>query len=91
MSDKIIRTRRKSAGREPSLRDRILALLVKNKEAMTAREIAEQLILNKTTPFRPLETLIQMELVSKTEDGIDGIEFSANLSNIAQLENEHRR
>ena len=87
----MIRTRKKSVGREPSLRDEILSLLIDYEQPMTAKDIAKQLQVNKTTPFRPLADLVQMQLVFKNEDGIDGAEFSVNKEQVAKLREVPRR
>lgn len=87
----MIRTRKKSVGREPSLRDEILSLLIDYEQPMTAKDIAQQLQVNKTTPFRPLADLVQMQLVIKNEDGIDGAEFSVNKEEVAKLRETPRR
>lgn len=87
----MIRTRKKSVGREPSLRDEILSLLIDYEQPMTAKDIALQLQVNKTTPFRPLADLVQMQLVIKNEDGIDGAEFSVNKEQVEKLKEVPRR
>lgn len=87
----MIRTRKKSVGREPSLRDQILDLLMDTKRKMTARDIAEHLSINKTTPFRPLADLVQMNLVIRHEGGLDGTEFSANESAVEAIAHADRR
>lgn len=87
----MIRTRKKSVGREPSLRDEILNLLIDYERPMTAKDIADHLQVNKTTPFRPLADLVQMQLVNKNEDGIDGAEFTINHEQVAKLREVPRR
>lgn len=87
----MVRTRKKAVGREPSLRDKILHLLIDVERPMTAKDIAECLDVNKTTPFRPLSDLVQMQLVVKNESGVDGAEYCANPTEIAKLGAEARR
>lgn len=86
----MIRTRKKAVGREPSLRDQILHLLIDVDRPMTARDIASHLEINKTTPFRPLADLVQMQLVLKGES-VDGAEYSVNQAELAKLEKLPRR
>lgn len=87
----MIRTRKKAVGREPALRDRILELLMDTQKAMTARDIAEYLQINKTVPFRPLADLVQMNLVNRHEGGIDGTEFSINKATVESIKASPRR
>lgn len=87
----MIRTRKKSVGREPSLRDNILKLLIDMDRPMTAKDIAECLDVNKTTPFRPLADLVQMQLVLKNDKGVDGAEYSANQDEVVRLSEMPRR
>lgn len=87
----MIRTRNKPVGREPSLRDDILQLLIDSNSPMTAKDIAECLSVNKTTPFRPLSDLVQMKLITKNENGIDGAEYLVDTDNLIKLQNNPRR
>ena len=87
----MIRTRKKSVGREPSLRDEILNLLIDYDRPMTAKDIADYLSVNKTTPFRPLADLVQMRLVNKNEEGVDGAEYSINPEEVTKLKEAPRR
>ncbi len=86
----MLRTRRKPVGREPKLRDQILDLLIDVDKPMTARDIAEYLNVHKTSPFRPLNDLIQDQLVFK-DDGLDGAEYRVNKPKIVTLQQIERR
>lgn len=85
-----LRTRKKPVGREPVLRDSILQLLVDSGGPMTARDVADVLGINKTTPFRPLNDLENEGLIKK-ELGVDGAQYIADLDAIEIFKKIPRR
>lgn len=85
-----IRTRKKAVGREPTLRDSILQVLIDHETPMTARDVADVLGINKTTPFRPLSDLESGGLIKK-ELGVDGAQYSADIAAIEAYKKIPRR
>lgn len=86
----MVRTRKKAVGREPTLRDSILQVLIDNGVPMTARDVADALGVNKTTPFRPLSDLESGGLIKK-ELGIDGAQYSVNADAVEDHKKDPRR
>lgn len=74
---KTLRTRNAKVGREPKMRDKILNIIKDSNSAWTMREIAGELGVGTTTPYRALQTLKRMNLV-KTGESIDGKVFYTN-------------
>jgi len=87
---KAIYTRTHNIGRIPSLRDKILAHLEKQKSPQTAKEIADAIGVHKSTPYRPLKELVKLELLTSTI-GIDGEEFSLDRDSLNEFKVQPRR
>lgn len=74
-------TRKEGRGRNPSLRDRILKLLIDSKRGMTLKEVAEALDKDETTPYRPLQDLkLSGFVIVLPGEGSEPSYYEANLA-----------
>lgn len=70
-------TRTHSKGRIPNLRDTILEYLEDQNEPKTAKDIADNLGLNKSSPYRPLQELVKLKILDVSY-GIDGTQYTVD-------------